>query len=151
MIPYFENCRHSEDGWCLSCISELGREIIEQDYKVASSDKTNKVLSLIGELLDRWDELPNDVTSEPELSAVERIISMIGNLVDDDSVLVRSHASICTGCGKIVNGDCICESPVQISQNAPIKFAEPAAKMCKCGARDYEPHKRWCHTNTASR
>lgn len=25
-IPYMTNCSHSEDGWCLECVSEMGRE-----------------------------------------------------------------------------------------------------------------------------
>lgn len=49
------------------------------------SDKTNKILHLVGELLDRWDDLPNDVISMPELEKVEHVMSIIGNLIDDES------------------------------------------------------------------
>lgn len=24
MIPWYENCPHSENGWCLNCVSKLG-------------------------------------------------------------------------------------------------------------------------------
>ena len=28
-IPYFENCPHNETGWCLDCVSELGRKVLK--------------------------------------------------------------------------------------------------------------------------
>ena len=48
-------------------------------------NRTNKILELVAQLLDRWDDLPNDVTSEPELQPVAKVMAQIGNLVDDDS------------------------------------------------------------------
>jgi hypothetical protein len=48
-------------------------------------DRTNKVLLLVATLLDRWDELPNDVKSEPELEDVAKVISEISEIVDSES------------------------------------------------------------------
>lgn len=42
------------------------------------------ILALVTQLLDKWDDLPNDVASEPELEQVAQVISKIENLVDDD-------------------------------------------------------------------
>ncbi len=28
-MPHLENCRHMEDGWCLSCVKELGEENLD--------------------------------------------------------------------------------------------------------------------------
>jgi len=47
-------------------------------------DRTNKMLLLVAQLLDRWDELPNDVTDAPELKGVADVMSQISNLADDD-------------------------------------------------------------------
>ena len=44
------------------------------------TDKT----SLVSLLLDKWDDLPNDITSEPELGSVAQVVSKIKNIVDDD-------------------------------------------------------------------
>lgn len=49
------------------------------------STKKEKLISLVGDLLNRWDDLPNDVASMPELEQVEIIISKISNIIDDDS------------------------------------------------------------------
>jgi len=48
-------------------------------------DRTNKVLLLVAILLDRWDELPNDVKDEPELAGVKLIVDQIGEVADDES------------------------------------------------------------------
>ena len=48
-------------------------------------NRTDKTLVLVAQLLDKWDDLPNDVTSEPELEQVAQVMSQIENLVDDDS------------------------------------------------------------------
>ena len=48
-------------------------------------DKTSKMLLLVAQLLDRWDELPNDVKSDPELEPVKKVVSQISELADDDS------------------------------------------------------------------
>lgn len=48
-------------------------------------DRTNKMLLLIAVLLDRWDDLPNDVKSEPELVNVAKVVSEISELADDES------------------------------------------------------------------
>ena len=48
-------------------------------------NRTDKTLVLVAKLLDKWDDLPNDVTSEPELEQVAQVMSQIENLVDDDS------------------------------------------------------------------
>jgi hypothetical protein len=48
-------------------------------------DRINKTLLLVALLLDRWDDLPNDVKSEPELEPVAKVIGQIAEIVDDDS------------------------------------------------------------------
>lgn len=47
-------------------------------------DRVNKVLVLVALLLDRWDELPNDVKSEPELEAVAKVMSQISDVADSE-------------------------------------------------------------------
>ena len=39
-IPYFENCPHSDEGWCLDCISEFGRKLIDKED---GQDKIDKI------------------------------------------------------------------------------------------------------------
>lgn len=33
-MPYYENCPHSAEGWCLDCVSELGNEFINQKAQI---------------------------------------------------------------------------------------------------------------------
>lgn len=37
-----------------------------------------------------------------------------------------------------------------IAAQQSVQVDLPTVTACSCGARGYEPHKRWCHTNTAS-
>jgi len=34
-IPYFENCRHVESGWCQKCVSALGRYVLSLENEAA--------------------------------------------------------------------------------------------------------------------
>jgi hypothetical protein len=47
-------------------------------------DRINRILLLVAQLLDRWDELPNDVKSDPELEQVKGVMSQISNITDSD-------------------------------------------------------------------
>lgn len=40
-------------------------------------------MPLIGELLDSWDDLPNDVKSDPELERLSRNIQKIDSAMED--------------------------------------------------------------------
>lgn len=41
--------------------------------------QAEKVMPMIGALLEAWDDLPNDVKSDPELDRLERQIRKIDN------------------------------------------------------------------------
>ena len=40
-------------------------------------EQVENVMPMIGLLLDRWEDLPNDVKSDPELSALKKSIDKI--------------------------------------------------------------------------
>lgn len=48
-------------------------------------DRTNKILLLVAQLLDKWDELPNDVKSEPELEDIKNVIDHISEIEDEEN------------------------------------------------------------------
>lgn len=39
-MPHLMNCRHSEEGWCLNCVKEIGEENIELRQQLESIQKT---------------------------------------------------------------------------------------------------------------
>ena len=52
---------------------------IDKERNAARRQQSKVVMPLIGVLLDRWDDLPNDVKSDPELDAIAEIINKIDN------------------------------------------------------------------------
>jgi hypothetical protein len=47
-------------------------------------EQSKAVMPLINELLDRWDDLPNDVKMDDELSKLCNVIQKIDNAMEGD-------------------------------------------------------------------
>ena len=50
---------------------------ISRERELLREEQTETVMPMIGSLLDRWEDLPNDVKSDPELSALKKAIENI--------------------------------------------------------------------------
>jgi hypothetical protein len=61
-----------------------GLAIIEHERAMERKKQAKRVMPLIGTLLDRWDDLPGDVKSDPELEKFSRIIQKIGSAITLD-------------------------------------------------------------------
>ena len=46
-VPYFENCPHHEDGWCLECVGNLGRKILDAEEQRISILLIEKIIRRI--------------------------------------------------------------------------------------------------------
>ena len=46
--------------------------------------QSKAVMPLIGKLLDAWDDLPNDVKSDPELEHLEKYIDLIDDAMEGE-------------------------------------------------------------------
>ena len=47
-------------------------------------EQSNRVMPMIGKLLDVWDDLPNDVKSDPELNHLAKQINKIDFAMEED-------------------------------------------------------------------
>ena len=55
---------------------------IEKERERLRKIQSRKVMPLIGNLLDQWDDLPNDVKSFPELERIAKIITKIDDAME---------------------------------------------------------------------
>ena len=56
---------------------------IMKEREIIRLKQAKTVMPLIGELLDSWDDLPNDVKSDPELERLSRNIQKIDSAMED--------------------------------------------------------------------
>ena len=47
-------------------------------------EQANAVMPMIGKLLDAWDDLPNDVKSDPELKYISKCINKIDRAMEGE-------------------------------------------------------------------
>ena len=57
---------------------------IVQDREHIREEQSRNVMPLIGQLLDAWDELPNDVKSDPELNRLAKNIQRIDTAMEEE-------------------------------------------------------------------
>lgn len=55
-IPWLENCPHSGDAWCLSCVAELGKRL----------ERAGSTTFALARLSGRFSELVSDLEDEPD-------------------------------------------------------------------------------------
>ena len=55
---------------------------MNNEREVISLKQSKDVMLLIGGLLDAWDDLPNDVKSDPELEKLSKHIEKIDNAME---------------------------------------------------------------------
>jgi len=58
---------------------------IAQDRERIRKEQSRNVMPLIGGLLDAWDELPNDVKSDPELNRLAKNIQRIDIAMEEEA------------------------------------------------------------------
>jgi len=58
---------------------------IAQDRERIRKEQSRNVMPLIGQLLDAWDELPNDVKSGPELNRLAKNIQRIDIAMEEEA------------------------------------------------------------------
>jgi len=58
---------------------------IAQDRERIREEQSRNVMPLIGQLLDAWDELPNDVKSDPELNRLAKNIQGIDIAMEEEA------------------------------------------------------------------
>jgi len=58
---------------------------IAQDRERIREEQSRNVMPLIGGLLDAWDELPNDVKSDPELNRLAKNIQRIDTAMEEEA------------------------------------------------------------------
>jgi hypothetical protein len=57
----------------------------DQEREKILKEMSKKVMPLVGELLDIFDNVPNDIKSDEELEELFDIIDQISEIMDDDS------------------------------------------------------------------
>lgn len=78
-MPHLENCRHDEDGWCLTCVKEQWEELQRtkeelQQVRIIYKELASKILELI------IDECENDDDTAVELKPLlERLYMKLKN------------------------------------------------------------------------
>ena len=56
---------------------------VEAERESIRRRQTRDVMSLIGNLLDAWDDLPNDVKTDPELERLATKIELIDHAMEN--------------------------------------------------------------------
>jgi len=56
---------------------------VEAERESIRERQAKDVMSLIGDLLDAWDELPNDVKTDPELERLATKIELIDHAMEN--------------------------------------------------------------------
>jgi hypothetical protein len=84
-----------------------GQDSVEAERSALRELQTNHVMPLIGDLLDRWDSLPNDVKSDSDLDGIAKIIKEIDNGMEGDTQIAPvATPHDCLTCRKFKTDRC---------------------------------------------
>jgi len=64
-------------------LKEVEMDKVEAERESIRRRQTRDVMSLIGNLLDAWDDLPNDVKTDPELERLATKIELIDHAMEN--------------------------------------------------------------------
>ena len=64
---------------------------ISRERELLREEQTETVMPMIGSLLDRWEDLPGDVKSDPELSALKKSIENILMAMEGEDTLLTAQ------------------------------------------------------------